>query len=221
MELDNETSYSLYFHMNKINGKRYYGITCRDPELRWGKNGIGYMNCSKFWRAIQKYGWDNFEHEVCMTNLSKEEACAAEKYMIAEFNTQNDLFGYNIDEGGIAPKHTQETIEKIRKANLGKFVSEETRSKIREARLKQDFDYTPLVEYAKRQKGSHIPEERKAKIKEAQKKNFKTVKCIETNVVYESITDAARKIGIDKSGISTSCHSDGRLQTKGFHFCFI
>jgi len=52
-------NYTIYIHKNKINGKVYIGQTGQDPKKRWD-NGNGYKTCSRFWNAIQKYGWDNF-----------------------------------------------------------------------------------------------------------------------------------------------------------------
>lgn len=66
-------AYSVYCHTNKINGKRYIGITKRQPEKRWA-NGYGYSNNRHFFAAIQKYGWDSFYHEVWFTDLSYEDA---------------------------------------------------------------------------------------------------------------------------------------------------
>lgn len=36
-------SYCIYCHKNKINGKRYIGLTrAINPSKRWGSNGINY-----------------------------------------------------------------------------------------------------------------------------------------------------------------------------------
>ena len=43
--------------------KKYIGITSLKPEYRWNK-GNGYKTQTVFYRAIQKYGWDNFKHEI-------------------------------------------------------------------------------------------------------------------------------------------------------------
>ena len=49
---------------------------------RYGKDGYQYHQCTHFWRAIQKYGWDNFEHIVLVENLSKEMANIIESELI-------------------------------------------------------------------------------------------------------------------------------------------
>ena len=48
--------YTVYQHKNKINGKRYFGITSRKPEERWGCNGRNYKSSPHFYSSIQKYG---------------------------------------------------------------------------------------------------------------------------------------------------------------------
>lgn len=53
----------VYMHVNKINSKVYVGITSKKPEERWQK-GQGYNSQKYFYRAIQKYGWDSFEHII-------------------------------------------------------------------------------------------------------------------------------------------------------------
>lgn len=100
-QLEKETSrkYCVYMHENKFNKKKYIGITGKEPKIRWA-NGRGYTGCTHFYNAIQKYGWDNFEHKILHTNLSKKEACEKEIELIKKYDTTNENKGYNISSGG-------------------------------------------------------------------------------------------------------------------------
>lgn len=140
-------SYTVYMHKNKLNNKIYVGITSRKyPKDRWGKFGSGYKN-SYFGNAINKYGWDNFEHILLNTNINKDEAIKLEKEYIAKYNSNNPEFGYNLTSGGeltefnsiacekirvraLGRKATPETIEILRKSHLGNKLSKETISKM-------------------------------------------------------------------------------------------
>ena len=55
-------NYSIYKHTSP-SGKSYIGIT-KQGKKRFGKDGNGYKKQRKFYNAIQKYGWDNFKHEI-------------------------------------------------------------------------------------------------------------------------------------------------------------
>jgi group I intron endonuclease len=79
-------------------GKRYIGITCLNVNRRW-QNGYGYKN-QTFYRAINKYGWDNFQHIIIAKGLNKETAEWLEIELIREFDTTNSNKGYNISTGG-------------------------------------------------------------------------------------------------------------------------
>lgn len=91
-------NYTVYIHTNKVNGKKYIGITKQEPKRRW-QNGLGYLN-TYFGNAIVKYGWDNFNHDIIMSGLSKDMACQLEIALIAQFRTNEREYGYNISEGG-------------------------------------------------------------------------------------------------------------------------
>ena len=97
MDIENN-NFSVYCHTNKINNKKYIGITSKKPEVRWN-NGLGYKK-QYFWQAIQKYGWDNFEHEILYNNLTQEEAQNKEKDLIKLYQTNNNKYGYNRSDGG-------------------------------------------------------------------------------------------------------------------------
>ena len=90
--------YSIYIHTNKLNDKKYIGITRQTPERRWQK-GKGYEG-TYFGNAISKYGWDGFKHEIIMQGLTKEEACNLEITLIRVHDTTNKEKGYNLSEGG-------------------------------------------------------------------------------------------------------------------------
>ena len=91
-------NYCVYKHIVP-NGKIYIGITGKNPEERWRKNGTGYKT-QLFYRAIEKYGWENIKHEIIENNLTRDEACEKEKYYIKKYNACNPNVGYNLSPGG-------------------------------------------------------------------------------------------------------------------------
>lgn len=90
----------VYIHIFP-NGKRYVGLTMRDVNKRWGKNGIAYKRQKVVYNAILKYGWKNIQHIVY--NIDTEsEMKYLERYLIAYYNTTDHRYGYNVTEGGDA-----------------------------------------------------------------------------------------------------------------------
>lgn len=82
------------YKLTSPSGKSYVGITSQRPEDRW-HNGKGYRKNDHLMRAIKKYGWDNFTHEILYDNLSHEEAVSQEKRLISELNLIDANYGYN------------------------------------------------------------------------------------------------------------------------------
>lgn len=70
--MSNIATYSIYMHKNKTNGKVYIGQTYLPPEERWKPHGEGYTKYQPaIHAAIQKYGWENFEHIILESNLTQ------------------------------------------------------------------------------------------------------------------------------------------------------
>lgn len=213
--------YCVYCHTCKKTGKKYIGITSQKPERRWA-NGNGYRNNEYFFRAIEKYGWHNFQHEILYTNLRKEQAEELEISLIAEYETTNPLKGYNIESGGNGTeKFTDEIKKKISEALQGHSCSEETKAKISEAQKgkpspKKGTKMT--AEQIKKNSESHLGQipwnkGRRWTDEERAKCNGKPVHCVELNRTYRTAHEAWRDLNISFSSIC-SCVK-GRCKTAG------
>lgn len=114
--------YFVYIHFNKHNNKKYIGITCQNPKKRWDC-GRGYINNKHFYSAIQKYGWDGFEHIIIKSDMPEECAKTLEKLLIKQYDTTNPNRGYNISSGGEGTsgyKHSAESKRKMSENRKGK-----------------------------------------------------------------------------------------------------
>lgn len=84
--------------------KYYVGITSKSTTRRWGLHGQGYKN-QAFGYAIEKYGWENIQHEIIAEHLTKDEACELEDQLIIKLGSYKGGHGYNREKGGIIEGH--------------------------------------------------------------------------------------------------------------------
>lgn len=127
---------TVYIHTSP-SGKYYVGITSRKPNQRWC-NGRGYIKNVYFTKAIKKYGWDNFMHEIIAEHLTRQEACNFEKALIKSLNSNNYKFGYNICSGGEGATGLFGKLNHM----YGKHVSKETIEKIKKTKNDNPFHHT-------------------------------------------------------------------------------
>lgn len=230
--------YKIYIH-TAPNGKKYVGQTCQRLERRW-RNGGGYVRNAYFYRAIQKYGWENFKHEVVLLCADLKEANEKEKQLIAELKTNDPKFGYNISGGADGREKVAESTRRLMsEQRKGKFAGAnnpyygkkhtEKERKIMSEKSKGRFvgDKSPLY-------GKHPSDETRAKMSKSRKESAlvqehmqkmnkakaKPVLCVETKIIYESARQAARETGLGQGNISAACRGLFK-QAYGYHWVYV
>lgn len=101
----------IYKATNLINGKVYIGQTTKSLEERkaYHKRDAKRIN-TYFYRAINKYGWENFKWEILEDDIStREDLDDREKYYISLYDSfDNKEKGYNTQSGGCHFEVTEE-----------------------------------------------------------------------------------------------------------------
>lgn len=215
-------SYCVYRHKNLTNNKAYIGITRLKVERRW-RNGKGYRSNVYFTRAIEKYEWNGFSHEILYKGLLKEDAEKIEVELIKQYNLTDYRFGYNLDKGGSGSNR----------------VTEETRQKQSKAQIRRNVkgDRNPNF-------GNKLSEEAKKRISQANKGNkgmigeenpmygktgglhhcSKNVICLSDSKVFSSIKECAAYYGISKSTLAQYLRIEEKSLPKSFNgldFCYV
>lgn len=120
------STYYIYRHISP-SGKVYVGQTI-NIQKRWGYNGEHYLKKKKdgsfvqniFARALLKYGWENFKHEILLEEIPKSEADYAEKYLIRWYKIHN--LSYNISDGGEGNCGARKPLSEERKRQITEFM---------------------------------------------------------------------------------------------------
>ena len=237
--------WTVYIHTNKENGKVYIGITGQPVERRWRSDGSGYKKCLLFYRAIQKYGWDSFEHKILHEVKTKEEAEALEKKLIKEYKSNNVEFGYNIANGGSVHHISEQTKKKISQTlkenyvkenhpNYGNKYSDEMKKKLSQSHIGLQAKENHYMY------GKHHSDDMKERIRntniskgimpsiEARKKGAaarsKAVMQFDSEWNYinkfASAASASKETGINKCMIGQSCRSNGNKIVSGYIWQF-
>lgn len=204
-------TWTVYMHISP-SGKRYIGITSSSVKDRW-KNGLGYKT-QLFYRAIQKYGWDNIEHIILAEGLTMQEAEIMEKKLIAQYNTKTP-YGYNLSDGGLGSSGHLMTVEgrkSLSKKLKGRKVSVETIQRRKETVKNRSAEETKRI-YSiignKMLGGNHSS---------ARKVDRYTLndKYIDS---FDSIHDVERQFGYSYKNISACCRGI-QYSAYGYKWCY-
>lgn len=151
----------IYKATNLVNGKVYIGQTIRPISERIREHNYTSKDgrfLTYFYRAILKHGKNNFKWETIDKALSQKELDSKEKYWIKFYDSNNKHVGYNNKKGGANGKHLPEARKKISEAGR-RPCSQETKDKISKANKGQ-------VPWAK---GRRFTKEHRLKIAMSQK----------------------------------------------------
>ena len=216
--------WTVYIHISPSN-KYYVGITSQKPKSRW-KSGKGYKYNTHFYRAIEKYGWNNFQHEIIAENLTKDEACCFEKILIKELKANDYHYGYNLCSGGEGATG----LYGEKNPNHGNYWSDEQKKRASEARKgkpsntsldgqkrKSEFMKNKWTDdnYRRSMSGSNAPcygrigEKHPMYGKHGKdNSNSKAVVCLNNNTVYYSATEAHKHLGVNHSKLCMCCRGE-------------
>ena len=226
-------AFTVYQHISKIDGRRYIGITKHNPYRRWRPDGSGYKSCPHFWRAIQMYGWNSFEHEIIAEGLTEEEASKMEISLIKTYESNKSEYGFNIAPGGMYRSMTEEMRKRFSEQRKGKMLGKDNPNYGNHRFAgknnpnygkKHSAETRALMSQNRKGKGLHeFSDEHRQRLKDnhAGGAKPKKVLCVETGIIYSSINDAARSIGASKYAVSSVCQKKPHYNTcKGYRLQF-
>ena len=163
-------NYCVYKHKTPDN-KVYIGITKRG-KIRWGRDGTGYKGNRYFYRAIQKYGWNNITHDILFSDMSKEDACKKEIELIKSYKSNDPAYGFNICAGGegrLESYQSEKTRKKISTATTEQWKDPDIRKSRVEGLRGHEVSQVTREKIRKSQIGKYVPPEVGQKISKSKK----------------------------------------------------
>lgn len=203
----------IYKATNKKNGKIYIGQTSRTLKERMSEH-IRH-NLTAFDKALQKYGIESFTVEQIDTANSIDELNEKEKYWIAKYNSVLPN-GYNMCAGGdntLGYHHREESKQKMSTVKKGMFVGSNNpfygKRHSEEAKHKMS---------AGRKGMAHLTNDQVQRLRQSH--HTVKVRNIETDEIFDTIKEAAKKYNLKDTHITRVCKGK-RKTTGGFHWCYV
>ncbi len=176
---------------------------------------MNYFKCSYFYNAIQKYGWDNFEHIILFNDLAKDLADIIEIELISKYNTTNENFGYNLQSGGSMGKPNEITRLKMSKNHAdvnGINNPMYHKNHSIEARIKMSKNRPSYIGENNPNYGKKCSEYAKEMTRKANNKPIiQFTKENEFIRKWKSASEASRMLEICQTTISKVCGSENKL----------
>ena len=240
--------YKIYKITNIITGRLYIGQTKRSLDLRLKEHATN-PNCRVLYRAIQKYGIENFTIDLIGECETFEELNKAEKYYINKWNTLAP-HGYNIEGGGNSKKMVSKETRKILSKNIKErykngtqkppnsdsgrsVICVETGKVFESPRLAGEWCNVNRTTITRAARGSTISaggytweytdpilKAESDKRRNSRDRARKPVKCLDNGKTFESAWEAEQWLGVAQGSVRKVCRGQ-RKSIKGLIFKFI
>lgn len=127
MGFENNIYGYVYCIENKVNGKKYIGITTRaiDKRFEEHKKANSYIGS-----AIRKYGVSNFSISELDTAKTHEELCQLEVFYIEKFKTFENGYNLTIGGDGVVKDIYIDVVLNNRQKRFIEFVDKENKKKV-------------------------------------------------------------------------------------------
>lgn len=198
------TIYQLAFP----NGKVYIGLTKnlknRIESHIWHRSSKG----RPIFHAIKKYK-DSFQVSVLEKNLSLEEAEFLEKYYIKQCDSTDIKYGYNLSPGGTSGNIQSSEGKRRWKEKMIAYISisehkQKATKTLNDNREKAKIAHKEFIKnnpnfYKNVNKGRKRTNE--TILKQARSRGGRDFYCVETGEIFQLLTQAAKRFGVDKRRI--------------------
>lgn len=225
-------------------GKRYIGQSV-NVNRRWIEHRRRRSSTLAISSAIKKYGWENFNKRKSSRNVRKKNLTSV-KFIILRNNTgyKHSPKTKELFKKSIICIETGEIFESVNSAAAKISVNHSSISQVLNGKTKTagGYHWEYLHEEDKQNRGNHfskdviehfrkinlgrkVSAETAAKISEKLKNRSgeswqKTVMCVETGEIFQSVKIAAAHVGVHQSHLSKVLH--GRKKTAGgYHWKFV
>lgn len=179
----------IYVIENLLNGHMYVGQTI-NLERRGREHSLAKTGCLLLERAVNKYGWSNFDFCIVENCRTTSDANNREIFWIKNLNSLSPR-GYNLTEGGRVGipstetrkrmsdaakkklfteehrKNIGDSVRGVRNGRYGKPVVGEHRRKLSESHKRENLSEETLLRMSLSHKGHVHSKEHKKKISEA------------------------------------------------------
>jgi len=202
-------------------GRVYIGQSV-DIPVRFSKyRGMHCHGQRRLYASLMKHGVDCHSFEIIELVEDYSEMIDRERYWQEFYGAtgQNGLNCKLVEKNCHAGKHSSETKLRMSESAKRRKHTEESKKKMSKARLGKKMPEEQRLKMIGRKASDDTKEKHKARMtgnqytKGRTPVNAKRVVCLDTGIVFEKVSDAARHLGMKESTLGAKLRGDNRNDT--------